>query len=330
MDLDAYVTAHHGEWSRLEQLSGQRRLTGTEADEMLDLYQRVATHLSEVRTRSPEPTLVAHLSSLLARARLRSAGTRTFSWSDVVRFLTVTFPAALFHTRRWWLTTLVVNVGLAFVMGWWLVGHPLLENSLVSPQEAQQLVDNDFAGYYTQYAAGSFALKIWTNNAWVTALCLALGVFGVPVLYLLFQNVVNVAVIGGLMWSHGRADLFFGLILPHGMLELTCVFVAAGAGLRIFWAWVDPGARTRGQAVAEEGRAALSLALGLALVLLVTGIIEAFVTPSPLPTWVRIGIGVVAEAAFLAYVFTLGRWAARRGETGDLARADRGDTAPVV
>ncbi len=237
MDLDAYVTAHHGEWARLEQLSGQRRLTGTEADEMLDLYQRVATHLSEVRTRSPEPTLVAHLSSLLARTRLRSAGTRTFAWSDVVRFLTVTFPAALFHTRRWWLTTLVVNVAAAFVMGWWLVAHPSLENSLLSPQEVQQLVDSDFASYYTEYAAGSFAFKIWTNNAWVTALCLALGVFGVPVVYLLFQNIVNVAVIGGIMWTHGRADLFFGLILPHGMLELTCVFVAAGAGLRIFWAW---------------------------------------------------------------------------------------------
>ncbi|GAA1898970.1 stage II sporulation protein M [Lapillicoccus jejuensis] len=330
MDLDAYVTAHHGEWSRLEQLSGQRRLSGTEADEMLDLYQRVATHLSEVRTRSPEPTLVAHLSSLLARARLRSAGTRTFTWSDVVRFLTVTFPAALFHTRRWWLTTLGVNVAAAFVMGWYLVAHPALETSLLSPSEVQQLVDNDFAGYYTQYAAGSFAVKIWTNNAWVTALCLALGVFGVPVVYLLFQNVVNVAVIGGIMWTHGRADLFFGLILPHGMLELTCVFVAAGAGLRIFWAWIEPGPRTRGQAVAEEGRAALSLALGLALVLLVTGLIEAFVTPSPLPTWARIGVGVLAELAFLTYVFTLGRWAARRGETGDLVPADRGETAPVV
>ncbi len=38
------------------------------------------------------------------------------------------------------------------------------------------------------------------------------------------------------------------------------------------------------------------------MVLLVSGLIEAFVTPSPLPTWARIGIGAVAEAAFLGYV----------------------------
>ena len=331
VDLDAYVAAHQHEWGRLDQLTSQRgKLSGTEADELLDLYQRVATHLSEIRTRSPEPTLVAHLSSLLAQARLRSAGTRTFTWADVVRFLTTTFPAALYRTRRWWVTVLVVNVVLAFVMGWWLVSHPQLESALISPQEVDQLVNNDFESYYTENAAGSFALKIWTNNAWVAALCIAFGVFGVPVIYLLFTNLVNVAVIGGLMWSHGRADLFFGLILPHGMLELTSVFVAAGVGLKIFWGWVEPGARTRAEAIAQEGRAAMSVALGLVLVLLVTGIIEAFVTPSPLPTWARIGIGALAEITFLTYVFTLGRWAVRRGETGDVARSDRGDTVPVV
>jgi hypothetical protein len=42
------------------------------------------------------------------------------------------------------------------------------------------------------------------------------------------------------------------------------------------------------------------------------------VTPSPLPTWARIGIGVLAEATFFAYVFVLGRQAFARGQTGDV------------
>jgi len=70
--------------------------------------------------------------------------------------------------------------------------------------------------------------------------------------------------------------------------------------------------------------------LGLVLVLAISGVIEAFVTPSPLPTWARIGIGVVAEAAFLTYVFTLGRRAVRAGETGDLAADLVGDSLPVA
>ena len=50
-------------------------------------------------------------------------------------------------------------------------------------------------------------------------------------------------------------------------------------------------------------------------------LIEAFVTPSGLPTWARVGIGLLAEAVFFAYVFVLGRAAFRRGQTGDLDAA---------
>ncbi len=125
MDLDAYVLAHQHEWARLHELSSKRgRLSGAEGDELLDLYQRVGTHLSEIRTRSPEPTLVAHLSSLLATARLRSAGTRTLSIDDVTGFFTDTFPAALYRSRRWWLWTMAVNVVVAWVIGWWFVANP--------------------------------------------------------------------------------------------------------------------------------------------------------------------------------------------------------------
>jgi uncharacterized membrane protein SpoIIM required for sporulation len=191
----------------------------------------------------------------------------------------------------------------------------------MSPAEADQLVNVDFEKYYSEYAASHFAAQVWTNNAWVAALCIALGVFGLPVVYLLLQNLLNVAVIGALMIQHDRGSLFFGLILPHGILELTAVFVAAGVGLRLFWAWVDPGARTRLQAVAHEGRSAAAVALGLVLVLLVSGVIEAFVTPSGLPTWARIGIGVAAEAAFFGYVFGPGRRAVRSGHTGDASAA---------
>ena len=92
------------------------------------------------------------------------------------------------------------------------------------------------------------------------------------------------------------------------------MFVAAGVGLRLFWSWIEPGPRTRAQAIAHEGRSAVAIALGLAVVLLVSGVIEAFVTPSSLPTWARIGHRHRRpRLAFLAYVFTVGRWAHRRG-----------------
>ena len=321
MDIDAFVAAHSGRWSRLEQLSRRRRLSGTEAAELVDGYQEVATHLSVVRSSAPDPALVAYLSTVLARARTRTSGTRTTTLRDVARFLGSTFPASLYRTRRWWLTTLAVNVVLAAVMMAWLVQHPGIGSSLMSPAEADRLVNVDFEQYYSEYAASHFAAQVWTNNAWVAALCIALGVFGLPVVYLLFTNIVNVAVIGALMIQHDRGSLFFGLILPHGLLELTAVFVAAGVGLKLFWSWVEPGALSRTKSVAREGRTAGTVALGLVAVLFVSGVIEAFVTPSSLPTAARVGIGILAELCFFAYVFVVGRAAFLRGHTGDLDAA---------
>ena len=330
VDLDAFVAAHKGEWSRLEYLARHGSGSGAEADEILDLYQRVATHLSVVRSAAPDPSLVTYLSSLLARARTRSAGTRSVAWSDLGGFFTETFPAALYRTRRWWILTALANVAASLVIGWWFLSHPQFESSLMSPSEIDKLVTADFENYYSEFAASHFAARVWTNNAWLTAIVIAVGILGVPVIYLLFQNVLNLAAIGAIMINHDRGALFFGLILPHGLLELTAVFVAGATGLRLFWAWIDPGPRTRARAVAEEGRSAMAVALGLVVVLAASGVIEAFVTPSPLPTWARVSIGVIAELAFIAYVFTVGRWAWQRGGTGDVAARDAGDTAPVV
>ena len=146
MDLDAYVLAHHADWSRLEELLGRRRLDGDEADELVERYQQVATHLSVLRSAAPDPTLVAHLSSLLARARNKSVGARVSSWRGVAHFFTDRFPAALYRLRFWWLGCMAANVVVAAVMMWWLLDHPAVEQSLLSPDQVDQLVNNDFAG----------------------------------------------------------------------------------------------------------------------------------------------------------------------------------------
>jgi uncharacterized membrane protein SpoIIM required for sporulation len=224
----------------------------------------------------------------------------------------------------------LVFVAVSTVIAWWVAVTPAVQASIAAPEEIRQLIEHDFEDYYSANPAASFAAQVWTNNAWVAAGTLMLGVFlGLPVLYILFTNAANVAVAAGLMAAHGRLEIFFGLITPHGLLELTAVFVAAGTGLRLGWTVIDPGPRSRGTALAEQGRVAVGMAIGLTGVLLVSGVIEAFVTPSGLPTWARIAIGVATEVAFLAYVWVYGRRAAEAGETGDLASADRGDELPV-
>lgn len=329
MDLDALVARRREEWLRLESLARRRRLSGAEADELVDGYQRAATDLSLVRSGAPDAGVVAYLSALVARARGRAARVPTVSWSGVGRFFAEDFPAALYRLRWWWGVTAVANVAVGLVLGWWLYHHPVVENTLMTPQEVQLLVDVQFESYYSENAASSFSTLVWVNNAWVAARAIGMGVLGFPVVWVLWQNIANVAVIGSLMHRYDRADVFWGLLTPHGLLELMAVFVAAGVGLRLFWAWVAPGPRTRLANLAAEGRTAAGVALGLVVVLLVAGVIEGFVTPSPLPTWARVGIGVLALLAFLTYVLTLGRSAVRRGITGDVGDDQQADVAPT-
>jgi uncharacterized membrane protein SpoIIM required for sporulation len=329
VDIDAFVAAHSPTWRRLDELvrraSRPRRCSGAELDELVDLYQRTATHLSVVRTSSPDPALIDRLSSLTVRARSVVAGSRVRGWHEVGRFFTTTFPAAVYRSRYWFAAAAAFTLLVSTSIGVWVATHPAVEAAVASPDEVRQLVEHDFADYYSSAPAASFGAHVFVNNAWVAALAFAVGIFFVPTVYLLFRNAANVGVAGGLMAAHQKLAVFFGLILPHGLLELTAIFVAAGVGLRIGWTVVDPGDRRRGDALAEEGRASVAVILGLVVVFLVAGFTEAYVTPSGLPTAARIAWGVVIETMFLAYVLVLGRRAARAGETGDLLADLRGD-----
>jgi uncharacterized membrane protein SpoIIM required for sporulation len=330
VDLDAFVAAHRAEWTRLDALvSRRRRLTGDEVDELVSSYQRTATHLSVVRSAGYDPALAARLSTSLIRARAAISGAQTPAWQSVRRFAAVSLPVTIYRVRWWWLGTAAGTLLTAVIIGWWVARSPGVQASLLSKSQIANLVNHQFRNYYSQDSATSFAFRVWTNNVYVTAEVLILGAFCcLPALIPLLNLAVNLGVEGALLIVHGRGAEFFGLIMPHGMLELSTVFLAAGAGLRLGWAIIDPGDRPRLQALAEEGRATITIALGCILMLATSGVIEAFVTPSPLPTWARIAIGLVAWSLLLGYVFIAGRRAARAGLSGDIGEAP--DVAPVT
>ncbi|SDD57219.1 Uncharacterized membrane protein SpoIIM, required for sporulation [Sanguibacter gelidistatuariae] len=328
MDLDAFSDVHSGEWARLKTLSTRRRISGAEADELVRLYQAVATHLSMIRSSAPDPVLISQLSQTLNRARTTIAGAHEPAWRDVQRFLLVSLPAALFRLR-WWIHAVTFGcVILAVISGIWVATTPQGLAAIGTPSYRQEYVDNAFASYYDPGAG--FAAVVWTNNAWIAAQCIAFGISGIWPVFMLVQNAVSVGAIGGMMAHYGELGMFLKLIAPHGLLELTSIFVAGAAGLKIFWTLVDPGPRPRSRALAEEGRALFTVAGGLVITLAVSGLIEGFVTGSTLPWWLKIAIGALALGAFWVYVLVLGRRAVADGATGDLDADLTGSTQPVA
>ena len=324
MDLDAYSAAHRDEWEELARLGSKRSFSGAEADSLIDHYQSGASQLSAIKTTAGQSASGDRLSLWLSRARLRFTGASTNVLSQLPRFFANQLPAALYRIRWLCLVVSAASVLIAVIYGAWASNDPQVLLATRGTEADMQQYAKEFVDYYSNYSGSSFTGFVWTNNAWIAAQAIFLGVFGVFTPVIIFQNAQSVGLAAAGLGHLGDLDKFFLYIAPHGQLELYAIFVAGATGMRIFWAWIAPGTRTRGRALAEEGRALFTIVIGLIGALLVSGIIEGFVTRQPWPWPIKIGIGTVALAAFLTYQWVVGRRAVQAGETGDLEEFEAG------
>src|SRR5205085_2034360 len=150
---------------------------------------------------------------------------------------------------------------------------------------------------------------IFTNNIRVTFFAFALGaVFGLGTLYVLAFNGASFGAIIALTYRAGFGnDLLLGFVISHGVIELTCIFIAGGAGLLIGTALLMPGNLTRADALKSRGMEAVRLIIGCIPLLVVAGIIEGFISPQPIPSVIKIGIGLLTGITLYSYLFLAGR-----------------------
>jgi uncharacterized membrane protein SpoIIM required for sporulation len=323
VDIDAFVAARQGAWWRLQQLTEQaRRITRVapvELDEMVHLYQRAGADLATARVEyAADSMLVNRLTLLVSDAHGVLYGQRDTEVSrNVLQFATLTFPAAIYALRRYIAVAALLTIVPWAVFQIWLAVSPTAFDVAAPDAAGQQYINQDFEDYYSNQPSQNFATQVFLNNIRVGFLAFASGallcVFAVA---LLVWNGANVGVAGGLFTHVGQWDKFWGLILPHGMLEISAVVVAGAAGLRIGWAVIDPGDRPRFHALVDEARRAGSVLVGLIVAFLLAALVEGFVTGRPWPTWIRIGIGVGVFLLFWGWTIIFAVRAHREGREG--------------
>ncbi len=295
-----------------------------EIDELVLLYQRTSTHLSTARTYLGDPALNARLTRLVADAGGVLYGARPGTLRAVGRFFRLTFPAAVWRSRWFVAASAALLLVPALVLGLWLARSERALDAAAPEAAREAYVTEDFEAYYSSAPAGQFATEVTVNNIQVAILAFAAGIaLCVGTAYILVLNGANLGVAAGVFAAVGESARFWGLVLPHGLLELSAVVVAGAAGLRLGWTIIDPGDRPRLGALADEGRRSVVIVLGLVAVFAVAGTIEAFVTPSGLPTSARVGVGLAAAGAFWLYVVGQGRAALATGVTGLLDEDER-------
>lgn len=318
MDIDAFVVRNQGAWFRLSQLTNTARkprsLAPDQLDELVHLYQRTSAHLADARvTYAGDQALVGRLTLLVTDAHNVLYSQRDVELRRGLReFATVTFPKAVWGIRWFVLAGTLLTIIPWAVLNIWLAISPRAVNATGPEALRDQYIHGSFVDYYRSDSASAFANQVFWNNVRVAILAFALGILlCVATAVLLAYNGANVGVAGGLFTNVGEWQKFWGLILPHGLLELSAVIVAGAAGLRIGWTVIDPGDRPRFAALAEEGRRAGTVLMGLVVAFLIAAMIEGFVTGQPWPTAIRVGIGVAAFLLFWGWTIAFG-WEQRR------------------
>jgi len=317
MDIDAFVATHQYSWSRLADLTARaqklKQMSAAELDELVSLYQRASSHLAHARVAyGADEAVVGRLTFLVAEAHgVLYQHRETDVRRSISRFVTLTFPASVWSIRWYIVISALLTLVPWAVFQIWIGISPDAFQLTGDEAVRQAYIDEDFESYYSSQPAQNFAGQVFLNNIRVAILAFASGVLlCVFTAAILVYNGANVGMAGGLFTHVGEWERFWGLILPHGLLEISAVIVAGAAGLRLGWAVIAPGNRTRWAALTALGPMVGNVVIGLVIAFAVAGIIEGFVTGRPWPTSLRVAIGVVAFVAFWGWTIVYGRRAA--------------------
>lgn len=325
MDIDRYIAINEPVWDELDYLVKRAggvglRPSGVEIDRMVQLYQQASAHLSYVHTHFNDPALSARLSSIVGNASAVIYSTPGRALRSIGRFFARSFPAAVWHARRFVVVSALLFFGPALAAGAWFANSDEAISRSMSPELREAYLESEFEDYYSSKAAAQFSTEVLVNNIRVSFLAFVGGILlCLPSAYLLMFNGLNVGFAAGVFHNAGRWQQFYGLILPHGVLELSAIVIAGAAGLSLGWAIIAPGDTTRARALAVQGRRAVTIIIGLMIAFVVAGLIEGFVTPSSLPTEMRVGVGIAVGVFFWVYLIGIGRVAAAEGYTGALS-----------
>jgi uncharacterized membrane protein SpoIIM required for sporulation len=312
MNLESFLRQGSPAWEELEALldRGGRRPERVGVDGVLELgrlYRAVVADLALARRRFPGDPVLERLEPLVLRARHAVYGERR-SARSLLEFATRGYWRDVRAHRALLAVSVTAMFAPTLLACAWAIHDPGAAIGLV-PSAYRAAADPGVrhlsVGLSTQAALAS---SIFTNNIEVTFLAFAGGLaLGAGTLITLAYNGLLLGTLAGLTIQAGTFSVFVRYIVPHGLLELSCISIAGVAGLRLARALIDPGVRSRGDALRADARGAVLMVLGTAPWLVVAGLTEGFVTPRDLPLPAALAVGCALATLFWGLVLTRGR-----------------------
>lgn len=285
-------------WTRLEALlarggrRGVRALTHRELQELALLYRQTAADLAAARADPASAGLARHLNELLGRAHNHLYVGESGGPRAILRFYTRQFPRIFRET--WPFTAAATGlfligaaVGVAMCAAEPGFERFLLRGEMLDTIERREMWTDGILAIKPLASSG-----IMTNNLAVSFMACASGIFaGLGTAYMMCFNGLLMGVIGSACQRGGLGLSLWSFVAPHGALELPAIFIAGGAGLVLAQGVLVPGLLSRRDALAAAGGRAIRLLLGVIPMLVIAGLIEGFVSPTPIAPALKFLLG---------------------------------------
>jgi uncharacterized membrane protein SpoIIM required for sporulation len=308
MNSRQFIQHHRQDWKELEDLittmhKRKSKIKGADINRFSRLYQKAAQNLSYSQTYYPQEEVTPYLNELVSKSHNLLYRDQVSSLKQIRHFFGVTF-IGLFLQQWKMIAVAMILFTIGGLGSFFAVADDPLHVYSVLPENMAQSFDPDRLGENEgEVDSPMMSATIMTNNIQVAFLAFAGGItFGLLTVYVLIYNGIIVGAIAALFWHYGKSYEFWAYIVPHGMIELTAIFIAGGAGLLMGYKLFVPGAYSRGYVLKQQAKRSVLLLLGTIPLFVIAGIIEGFITPSTLSLEAKYLIAGLTVIGLILYV----------------------------
>ena len=304
-----WLEKRQSHWKRLEHLldqvqnNGLVSLTRLELQELGLLYRQAAADLSALREDPTGKAYSRFLNLILSRAHnIIYAGEKS-SARGIVHFYRYKYPQ-IFRDNLKLIATALLLFAVGSLAGMLLaLTRPDYMRLFLSPAMMDRIEHHKMWTDSIFSVAPAVSSRIMTNNITVSFVAFAMGITaGAGTVLSMVFNGVLLGVVGTACWLNDMSLSLWSFVAPHGVLELPAIFIAGGAGLRIAQGMLFPGMLSRQDSLAKAGGEAVRLLVGIIPILVVAGLIEAFISPSALPWQWKFSLAGATAVIFFGYL----------------------------
>jgi uncharacterized membrane protein SpoIIM required for sporulation len=278
----------------------------------VSLYRKITGDLARARMLKMHPDVVDYLNQLVGRVHFLVYAPPPYPFRRILDFFRSGFPQAVRRQWRYILGAVLLVIVPAVASYGAVAAEPSLATAFAPPgyvEEVEKAFGKTFGQEVRPSGMGALATSFYiVNNVKVAFFAFASGAFlGLGSAYIMAFNGMILGGVGAVIRQHGLSYNFWSFVASHGGIELGAIILSGAAGMRVGFALLNPGARTRKAALAEAGREAGLLMFGVILMLGLAALLEAWVSPSTLPNGLKLTLGALNLAALVAYLSLAGR-----------------------